>query len=81
MNARDALIVSDGADRRELAIAALSEDAVKAISAVIAAHEDEFIKAAGQEGVDWKTVLQPEWYRAVTFDDAQAAVERGRGRT
>lgn len=76
MNARNALIVSDGADRRELAIAALSEDAVRAISAVIAAHEDEFVKAAGQEGVDWKDVLQPEWYRAVTLDDAEAAIER-----
>lgn len=76
MGSRPYPLITGPEDGRDVAYAALSERAEKAIAAVIAKHDDEFVAALAPLGYDWHQVAMPGWMRFVTLDDARAAVAR-----
>lgn len=56
--------LNDG-DDRELVLISLERQAVEAISEVINAHDEDFVGALAPLGIDWHTVMLPEWKRAL----------------
>lgn len=69
------LVVGSHSGHRDLAITALSEGQSEALQSVIRRHEGEFQEALATAGVDWDTVLAPDYYRTVTASEARAALE------
>lgn len=56
--------LGDNGDR-ELVLVSLEDQAVEAISEVINAHDADFVAALAPLGIDWHTVMLPEWQRAL----------------
>ncbi|WNM75117.1 hypothetical protein SEA_LONELYSOIL_6 [Microbacterium phage Lonelysoil] len=50
---------------REFMLIALEREAVRAVSEVISAHDADFVAALAPLGIDWHTVMLPEWKRAL----------------
>lgn len=59
----------------ELAVAGLPREAEDAIAEVVERHRDEFRDALRPLGIDFDTVLAPDWYRAVSISEARAVIE------